>query len=145
MLHEINLLLQQSPFSFPDSFNCFYKDYSNRPSTNEDILNCKSVITLINKLHIDSKNKELLLSNMYIWWLGVLYGGQMIKKSINKHNPHLLEYTDVIFDFDCNIKEFITYFKDYLDTSIMQKEQFIDNVNTVYLLIKNVFDELSII
>lgn len=145
MLHEINFLLQQSQFNFQESFNCFLNnDYSKRPDVKNDILNCKSMISLINKLHMDSRNKELLSSHMYIWWLGVLYGGQMIKRSINKQNPHLSEYTDLIFDLDCNVKEFILYFKEYLNNSIIQKDDFINNVNTVYLLIKDVFDELTI-
>lgn len=143
MLNEIQLILKESLYQFPEYFKEFYKDYDKQHEVNNDIINYKSVISLINKLHSDSRNKELLLSHMYIWWLGVLYGGQMIKRSITKRNPHLLDYTNLIFNFNCNTKTFIFDFKEYLENSINNQDHFIDNVNEVYLLIQDVFDELT--
>jgi heme oxygenase len=143
MLNEIQLILKESLYQFPEYFKEFNKDYNKQQEVNNDIINYKSVISLINKLHSDSRNKELLLSHMYIWWLGVLYGGQMIKRSITKRNPHLLDYTNLIFNFNCNTKTFIFDFKEYLENSINNQDHFIDNVNEVYLLIQDVFDELT--
>lgn len=143
ILNEIKLILKERSGEFPEYFGVFNKDYHQQHEVTNNLLNYKSVILLINKIHIDAYNKELLLSHMYIWWLGVLYGGQMIKRSIIKKNPDLLEYTSLIFDFDCNVKEFIIDFKDYLDITIIHKDEFIENVNIVYTFIKNVFDEIN--
>jgi heme oxygenase len=144
MLNEIKLILKEKSGEFPEYFKFFNKDYHQQHEVTDNLLNYKSVILLINKLHIDAYNKELLLSHMYIWWLGVLYGGQMIKRSIIKKNPDLSEYTSLIFDFDCNVKEFIVDFKNYLDDTVIHKDEFIENVNIVYTFIKNVFDEIKL-
>jgi heme oxygenase len=144
ILNEIKLILKEKSGEFPEYFKFFNKDYHQQHEVTDNLLNYKSVILLINKLHIDAYNKELLLSHMYIWWLGVLYGGQMIKRSIIKKNPDLSEYTSLIFDFECNVKEFIVDFKNYLDDTVIHKDEFIENVNIVYTFIKNVFDEIQL-
>ena len=103
-----------------------------------------SVKGVINKIREDKNDDVLFMSHLYIWWLGVLFGGQMIKKLLNK-NEELMEYIDVMFNFECNSRDLIRDFKDYLNELISSdecEERFIKNVNEVYLMIGKVFDEI---
>ena len=142
ILNELNVLInKKGRESFPNFFDYFDKEYIMYNSSN--LTERKSVRKVIEKIKSDSENGELFLCHLYIWWLGVLFGGQIIKKLINKNNDTLNNLTSVIFDFECDSKELVREFRKYLNTTITEEDKFIRNVNEVYLMIRDVFDELT--
>lgn len=70
----------------------------------------------------------------YAFYLGLLFGGNMLKKMINNKDDH------DIFEFD-NPTQLIKEFKNYLDENVTNEDEFINTVNNVYKLIKEIFDE----
>lgn len=138
ILNELQELIDMSDV---ECFKYFRKDYSIFKLS--DLLNMESVKRVIKKIREDKKDKILFTSHLYIWWLGVLFGGQMIKKLLNK-NDGLKEYINMMFDFECNSRDIIRQFKDYINELVDEEceDKFIDNVNDVYLMIGEVFDEI---
>ena len=142
ILNELNVLInKKGRESFPNFFDYFYKEYI--VYNGSDLKQHKSVKILLDKIIIDSDNSELFLCHLYIWWLGVLFGGQIIKKLINKNNNTLSNLTSVIFDFDCDSRELVREFRKHLNSTIVEEDKFIKNVNETYLIIRDVFDELT--
>jgi len=140
ILNELKILL--SEYDTNECFKYFDKDYSIFKLT--DLGELGSVKRVIEKIRHDKKDKILFMSHIYIWWLGVLFGGQMIKKLLNK-NEGLKEYIDMMFNFECNNRDLIRELKDYLNELISSyecEERFIKNANEVYLMIGEVFDEI---
>jgi hypothetical protein len=76
--------------------------------------------------------KKFSLESSYQFYLGLLFGGNMLKKM-------LPDYYDFLTYRDS--KELITEFKDYLNNNVTDEKLFIKNVNDAYKLIKCVFDE----
>jgi hypothetical protein len=70
----------------------------------------------------------------YAFYLGLLFGGNILKKMIPNKDEH------DFFSFE-NPKQLITEFKNYLDNNVSNHDEFISNVNEVYKLIKEIFDE----
>jgi heme oxygenase len=88
----------------------------------------------LNELLILCKQYPLALG--YQFYLGLLFGGNMLKKMIRDPvSQEFLTYT--------NSKQLIIDFKDYLDQNItepVKQEEFINVVNKSYKLIKLCFD-----
>ena len=90
----------------------------------------------------NSKSLELLierckaypLEHLYMFILGLLKGGNILKKSISEEYHEYLTYT--------NPKELSVEFKNYLNVNVINEDLFIENVKKSYDLIKNVFDDL---
>lgn len=142
ILNELNVLInKKGRESFPNFFDYFDKEYT--IYNGSDLISRKSVRMVLDKINIDSENNELFICHLYIWWLGVLFGGQIIKKLINKNNNTLNELTGLIFDFGCDSRELVREFRKYLNSTILEEEKFIKNVNETYLMIRDVFDELT--
>lgn len=142
ILKELQKVINGGDFETIDCFKYFDKDYSRFNLS--DLGDLGSIERVINKISEDKNDKVLFMSHLYIWWLGVLFGGQMIKKLLNKKDD-LKEYIDIIFNFECNSRDLIRDFKDYLNELISSdecEEIFIKNVNEVYLMIGKVFDEI---
>lgn len=79
--------------------------------------------------------KQYPVESAYQFYLGLLFGGNMLKRMLPEHHE-FLTYE--------NSKELITEFKTYLCkhvSKVEQQEQFIQNVNKSYELIKKLFDE----
>lgn len=75
------------------------------------------------------------VESAYQFYLGLLFGGNMLKKMLPEHND-FLTYE--------NSKQLIADFKLYLCkyiSKVEDQEQFIDNVNKSYDIIKKLFDE----
>lgn len=95
----------------------------------------------IPEIYITSTLQELLahckkypLESAYQFYLGLLFGGNMLKRMLPEH------YDFLTYE---GPKELITEFKDYLCNNVTESEQdiFINNVNKSYELIKKLFDE----
>lgn len=78
--------------------------------------------------------KKYPLESAYQFYLGLLFGGNMLKRM-------LPEYDDFL-TYD-NSKELIKTFKSYLCNNVPESDQdlFIENVNVSYTIIKKLFDE----
>jgi hypothetical protein len=76
--------------------------------------------------------KEFNLESSYQFYLGLLFGGNMLKKMLPEHYD-FLTYTDS--------KELISEFKEYLNENVTNQTLFIKNANDAYKLIKCIFDE----
>lgn len=74
------------------------------------------------------------LESAYQFYLGLLFGGNMLKKMLPNHND-FLTYNDS--------KQLIQEFKEYLNSNVTKQEQdiFVNNVNQAYVLIAKLFDE----
>jgi hypothetical protein len=72
------------------------------------------------------------LESAYQFYLGLLFGGNMLKRMIPEH-ANFLTYD--------NSKELINDFKLYLDNNIIDEDIFIQHVNEAYTIIKSVFDD----
>jgi len=79
--------------------------------------------------------KTFPLESAYQFYLGLLFGGNMLKKMLPTKHHDFLTYD--------NPKELISHFKTYLCNHISntQQETFIQNVNKAYTLIAIIFDE----
>ena len=76
--------------------------------------------------------KTYPLESAYQFYLGLLFGGNMLKRMLPEHTS-FLTYE--------NNKELITEFKNYLNTNVKDHDLFILRVNECYILIKQLFDE----
>ena len=76
--------------------------------------------------------REYPLESAYQFYLGLLFGGSMLKKMLPEHQD-FLTYEDN--------KELIQDFKQYLCDNVKEPEAFIKNVKKCYELIKVLFDE----
>jgi heme oxygenase len=120
---------------FVDKFN-YNKNYKTK-----DVIQFNSVQKLIDNVSIDN-----IYAYCYSYYLGILFGGQIIKKLINKTNDELLiNKGNMLFNFECDKKELIKNIKDFLEMNIKKDKQqdFINQVNNIYLLTKDVFDEFD--
>jgi hypothetical protein len=63
ILNEIKLILKEKSSEFPEYFKFFNKDYHQQHEVTNNLLNYKSVILLINKLHI---NQFITLMLVYL-------------------------------------------------------------------------------
>ena len=75
------------------------------------------------------------LESAYQFYLGLLFGGNMLKRM-------LPEYTEFL-TYENN-KQLISDFKNYLNNNITNQDQFIQRVNECYTLIKLLFDEYHV-
>lgn len=136
LLNEIYKTIQKRENypNFVDKFNKG-KNYN----TTIQLKNLNSVKNLIN--HISDDN---IIEYCYAFYLGILYGGQMIKKLINKTEDEILiEQSNMLFDFECDKKELINEIKTYLDDNTVDQDLFIKNVNTIYELMKHIFTDFD--
>jgi hypothetical protein len=78
--------------------------------------------------------KTYPLESAYQFYLGLLFGGNMLKRMLPEHND-FLTYE--------NSKDLINNFKTYLCNNVdeIERIKFIENVNLSYILIKKLFDE----
>lgn len=78
--------------------------------------------------------KTYPLESAYQFYLGLLFGGNMLKRMLPEHND-FLTYE--------NSKDLINNFKTYLCNNVdeIERVKFIENVNLSYKLIKKLFDE----
>ena len=78
--------------------------------------------------------KSYPLESAYQFYLGLLFGGNMLKRMLPEHND-FLTYE--------NSKDLINNFKTYICNNVdeIERIKFIENVNLSYILIKNLFDE----
>lgn len=78
--------------------------------------------------------KKYPLESAYQFYLGLLFGGNMLKKMLPE------AYDFLTYD---NSKDLIHKFKTYLcnNVSLSEENEFIENVNKAYELIKKLFDE----
>jgi hypothetical protein len=76
--------------------------------------------------------KTYPLESGYQFYLGLLFGGNMLKRMLPEHTS-FLTYE--------NNKELIKEFKSYLNKNIDNQDLFIKRVNEAYILIKQLFDE----
>jgi hypothetical protein len=78
--------------------------------------------------------KTYPLESAYQFYLGLLFGGNMLKRMLPEHND-FLTYENSI--------DLINDFKTYLCNNVdeIEKIKFIENVNVSYKLIKKLFDE----
>lgn len=79
------------------------------------------------------------LESAYQFYLGLLFGGNMLKRMLPDH------YEFLTYDENTNgmsRKELIQEFKTYLCNNVKEsdQEEFINNVNTLYDLIRDLFD-----
>lgn len=72
------------------------------------------------------------LESAYQFYLGLLFGGNMLKRMIPEHHD-FLTYE--------NHKVLIDEFKAYLCTNVKDEDEFINHVNEAYIIIKSVFDD----
>lgn len=72
------------------------------------------------------------LESAYQFYLGLLFGGNMLKRMIPEH-ADFLTYQDS--------KELIDEFKSYLCKNVNEEDKFIQHVNKAYDIIKTVFDD----
>jgi hypothetical protein len=74
------------------------------------------------------------LESAYQFYLGLLFGGNMLKRMLSEHDEFLTYYDS---------KELISNFKEYIcnNVSIHEQDLFIHHVNESYKLIKKLFDE----
>lgn len=121
--------------NFVDTFN-YNKNYEIK-----DLTYFNSIQKLIENISIDN-----IYAYCYSYYLGILFGGQIIKKLINKTNDEvLINKGNMLFNFECDKKELIKNIKDFLEITIKEDKQddFINQVNNIYLLTKDVFDEFD--
>lgn len=76
--------------------------------------------------------KTYPLESAYQFYLGLLFGGNMLKRMLPEHTS-FLTYE--------NNQEVIKEFKNYLNTNVKNEDLFIQRVNQAYKLIKVLFDE----
>ena len=79
--------------------------------------------------------KKYPVESAYQFYLGLLFGGNMLKRMLPEHND-FLTYE--------NSKSLITDFKLYLCkniSTVQEQKRFINNVNKSYGIIKDLFDE----
>lgn len=74
------------------------------------------------------------LEHIYMFYLGLLFGGNMLSKMLPEH------YDFLKFE---EPKERIDILKSYLNNNISNKDEFIEIVNESYGLINNIFDKLQ--
>lgn len=72
------------------------------------------------------------LESAYQFYLGLLFGGNMLKRMIPEHSG-FLTYE--------NSRELIVEFKSYLCNNVKEEDEFIQHVNEAYVIIKSVFDD----
>jgi len=72
------------------------------------------------------------LESAYQFYLGLLFGGNMLKRMIPEHTDFLT--------YDNN-KELSNEFKMYLCNNVTDEDEFIQHVNEAYTIIKSVFDD----
>lgn len=78
--------------------------------------------------------KKFPLEHAYMFYLGLLFGGSMLKRMLKDEDQAFFEYA--------NRKELITEFKHFLDeyiTDIQRQKQFIEQVNVSYSKIHDIF------
>jgi heme oxygenase len=121
---------------FIDEFN-EGKDYKSMCTIK--LTNLNSVRNLIANISRDN-----IYAYCYSFYLGILFGGQIIKKLINKTNDELLiKQANSLFDFKCNKKELIQDVKRFLVENIENQDLFIEQVNHIYTLTKYTFDDFD--
>lgn len=93
----------------------------------------------LNEMYISNTLLKLLthcktypLESAYQFYLGLLFGGNMLKRMLPEHTS-FLTYE--------NNQELIKEFKNYLNTNVKDEDLFIQRVNEAYKLIKVLFDE----
>jgi len=96
---------------------------------------------IIPEIYINPALQELLnhckkypLESAYQFYLGLLFGGNMLKRMISEDHHEFLTHE--------NSRILIKNFKQYLCDNVNETDQqeFINNVNKSYVLIKNLFD-----
>jgi hypothetical protein len=93
----------------------------------------KSIDDYILKMNVD--NLQQLLVYTYMFYLGILKGGSILKK----HFPNTKSKLFLFNDRELIINEL----KKFLDNNIINKQKFIDNVNENYIQINYIFNSLK--
>lgn len=88
-----------------------------------------------NEIQLIKKCKEFPLEHEYLFKLGILSGGNLLKKTKGISETH---YDFLTFD---NSKQLVNEFKEYINYNVINKNDFIENVKNSYKLIKIIFDE----
>jgi hypothetical protein len=87
------------------------------------------------ELQLIKRCQEFPLEHSYLLNLGLILGGNLLKKYISKDHHSFLTFE--------NSKELSLEFKTYLNNNVYidYQDEFIENVKESYRLIKNIFDE----
>ena len=138
LLDVIDLEMKKCP-SYPVFIDEFNEGKMYKEMTTVKLTNLNTVKHLINNISQDN-----IMAYCYAFYLGILFGGQIIKKLINKTNDKtLINQAEMLFDFNYDKKFLISDLKNYLDKNIQDQDAFINEVNTIYELTKNVFTDFD--
>lgn len=95
---------------------------------------------LLQKVKKDCVNPILFLSQVYMWYLGLINGGQYVQYTLYTSD----DIKERLFKFE-NGLELEKQLKEYINKKVILKEDqqtFIENVKETYKLIKCVFDSI---
>jgi dGTP triphosphohydrolase len=107
-----------------DLQNMLYRDIQNS-CLNNNSLNMENLL---------ERCRQHPLCHAYMFYLGLLSGGNLLRKYIP------VEYTGLL-DFQEEPQYVIQRFKTYLNTHVVDQDNFINEVNASYKLIQKCFDE----
>lgn len=114
-----------------DSFCLIYKKlYREKLYNTDDIHISKNLSKLLLRC------EEYPLEHAYMFYLGLLYGGNMLSKSLKNNGLNI----DNFLTFK-NPTELIKEFKEYLNANVNDQTNFIKIVNESYNIISLVFDD----
>jgi heme oxygenase len=131
-----NIKQMKSYPSFVDQFN---KGKIYKEMITTKLYNLNSVKNLISNISDDN-----MMAYCYAFYLGILYGGQIIKKLIKRTNDEkLINQSEILFEFNYDKKALINDIKNYLDNNVKNEDIFIKEVNKIYDLTKIVFTDFD--
>lgn len=114
-----------------DNLNDIYKKLY-RENCNPDYFIEKNIN--LNNLILQCRNFPI--ENSYLFYLGILKGGNLLKRYIHDKHHEFLSYQDS--------NTLVNSFKEYLNKEDFNKAEFISNVKESYRLIKLCFDDFII-
>jgi len=120
-------------YSLPNFFEDLYRHVYYLEAKNPPELE-----NLLQKVKNDCMNPMLFLSQVYMWYLGLMNGGQYVQHILYTSE----DVKERLFKFN-NCLKLEKLLKDYIDDIVISKEDqqtFIENVKETYNLIKLVFD-----
>ncbi len=131
MIYKVLIILETKLNSvIPDDLNVSRKEFLECYKYRDSSHSLSSLDKLLSKISVDTLNRTLYLSEVYLWYLSLMSGGRILKQ-------HFPQYS-CLFTF---FKETKTQLKKYIDSQNINEQLFIDNVAIGYSLITSVFDE----
>lgn len=89
---------------------------------------------LLQRIHQDTNDRVLFLSQVYMWYLSLMAGGSLLKKHMDDKHLYLFEYSP---DTRNLLKNYLDFDK---ELSCTFREKFIMNVDDMYICIRKTFD-----